>query len=164
MSQRLTGTTREEKRRVTHNEVERRRRDKINNWICRLAKIIPDCPDAHPKSAQVKGVVWWLGAVFNLLDLGALWPASWSNSGSGLSCVVTLPGVWFVGLAHVNSLPPLFLLKPLLLFYHFPRRIFVICFMPYHDGSRLFSLNRLQIISVCSNEKHDVICVIQKYF
>ncbi|XP_047480280.1 upstream stimulatory factor 2-like isoform X1 [Penaeus chinensis] len=55
MSQRLTGTTREEKRRVTHNEVERRRRDKINNWICRLAKIIPDCPDAHPKSAQSKG-------------------------------------------------------------------------------------------------------------
>ncbi|XP_042884507.1 upstream stimulatory factor-like isoform X2 [Penaeus japonicus] len=53
MSQRLTGTTREEKRRVTHNEVERRRRDKINNWICRLAKIIPDCPDAHPKSAQL---------------------------------------------------------------------------------------------------------------
>lgn len=53
MSPRLGGSTREEKRRVTHNEVERRRRDKINTWICRLAKIIPDCPEAHSKSSQV---------------------------------------------------------------------------------------------------------------
>ncbi|XP_045592720.1 upstream stimulatory factor 1 isoform X4 [Procambarus clarkii] len=52
MSPRLGGSTREEKRRVTHNEVERRRRDKINTWICRLAKIIPDCPEAHSKSSQ----------------------------------------------------------------------------------------------------------------
>ncbi|XP_053631274.1 upstream stimulatory factor 2 isoform X2 [Cherax quadricarinatus] len=55
MSPRLGGSTREEKRRVTHNEVERRRRDKINTWICRLAKIIPDCPEAHSKSSQSKG-------------------------------------------------------------------------------------------------------------
>lgn len=27
---------------MTHNEVERRRRDKINSWITRLSKIIPD--------------------------------------------------------------------------------------------------------------------------
>lgn len=33
---------RDERRRATHNEVERRRRDKINNWITRLSKIIPD--------------------------------------------------------------------------------------------------------------------------
>merc|ERR1712008_365177 len=34
---RLGSSTREEKRRVTHNEVERRRRDKIKTWITRLA-------------------------------------------------------------------------------------------------------------------------------
>ncbi|KAL3266245.1 hypothetical protein HHI36_010426 [Cryptolaemus montrouzieri] len=33
---------RDERRRATHNEVERRRRDKINNWIAKLAKIIPE--------------------------------------------------------------------------------------------------------------------------
>lgn len=33
---------RDERRRATHNEVERRRRDKINNWIMKLSKIIPD--------------------------------------------------------------------------------------------------------------------------
>ncbi|XP_050718061.1 upstream stimulatory factor 2-like [Eriocheir sinensis] len=55
ISPRLTGSTREEKRRVTHNEVERRRRDKINTWIYRLAKIIPDCPEAHTKNSQSKG-------------------------------------------------------------------------------------------------------------
>uniref|UniRef100_A0A3B4XTN5 Upstream transcription factor 2, c-fos interacting n=1 Tax=Seriola lalandi dorsalis TaxID=1841481 RepID=A0A3B4XTN5_SERLL len=34
---------RDERRRAQHNEVERRRRDKINNWIVTLSKIIPDC-------------------------------------------------------------------------------------------------------------------------
>ncbi|XP_057331586.1 upstream stimulatory factor 1 isoform X3 [Microplitis mediator] len=34
---------RDDKRRATHNEVERRRRDKINNWIAKLGKIIPEC-------------------------------------------------------------------------------------------------------------------------
>lgn len=55
MNPRLSSSTREEKRRVTHNEVERRRRDKINTWIYRLAKIIPDCPEAHTKNSQSKG-------------------------------------------------------------------------------------------------------------
>lgn len=32
----------DERRRATHNEVERRRRDKINNWITKLASIIPE--------------------------------------------------------------------------------------------------------------------------
>ncbi|XP_076032604.1 upstream stimulatory factor 2-like isoform X2 [Oratosquilla oratoria] len=50
---RLVGHNRDEKRRVTHNEVERRRRDKINTWIGRLAKIIPDCPEAHTKNSHV---------------------------------------------------------------------------------------------------------------
>ncbi|XP_061597299.1 upstream stimulatory factor 2-like isoform X4 [Cololabis saira] len=34
---------RDERRRAQHNEVERRRRDKINNWIVTLSKLIPDC-------------------------------------------------------------------------------------------------------------------------
>lgn len=32
----------DDRRRVSHNEVERRRRDKINNWILKLGKIMPD--------------------------------------------------------------------------------------------------------------------------
>ncbi|XP_014470077.1 PREDICTED: upstream stimulatory factor 1-like isoform X3 [Dinoponera quadriceps] len=34
---------RDERRRVTHNEVERRRRDKINTWISKLGNLLPDC-------------------------------------------------------------------------------------------------------------------------
>lgn len=41
---------RDEKRRATHNEVERRRRDKINNWITKLSKIIPETG-----ASEVKG-------------------------------------------------------------------------------------------------------------
>lgn len=37
---------RDERRRATHNEVERRRRDKINNWIMKLGSIIPDTCEA----------------------------------------------------------------------------------------------------------------------
>lgn len=61
---RLTGSTREEKRRVTHNEVERRRRDKINTWIYRLAKIIPDCPEAHTKNSQVMNTIYVVDSFF----------------------------------------------------------------------------------------------------
>lgn len=32
---------RDDRRRATHNEVERRRRDKINHWIMKLGAIIP---------------------------------------------------------------------------------------------------------------------------
>ncbi|NXD03746.1 USF2 factor, partial [Certhia familiaris] len=41
---------RDERRRAQHNEVERRRRDKINNWIVQLSKIIPDCGSDSGKS------------------------------------------------------------------------------------------------------------------
>lgn len=33
--------------------MERRRRDKINNWIVQLSKIIPDCSMESTKSGQV---------------------------------------------------------------------------------------------------------------
>jgi len=44
---------RDEKKRATHNEVERRRRDKINGWINKLAKIVPSCNDERGKIGQV---------------------------------------------------------------------------------------------------------------
>ncbi|TRY93157.1 hypothetical protein DNTS_012849 [Danionella cerebrum] len=46
--------SRDDKRRAQHNEVERRRRDKINNWIVQLSKTIPDCNLDATKSAQSK--------------------------------------------------------------------------------------------------------------
>lgn len=46
---------RDEKRRATHNEVERRRRDKINNWIAKLAKILPDSPQDVKGNGQYDG-------------------------------------------------------------------------------------------------------------
>ncbi|KAM8853979.1 upstream stimulatory factor 1 isoform X3 [Synchiropus splendidus] len=45
--------SRDEKRRAQHNEVERRRRDKINNWIVQLSKAIPDCNVDYTKTGQV---------------------------------------------------------------------------------------------------------------
>uniref|UniRef100_A0A8C2HST9 Upstream transcription factor 2, c-fos interacting n=1 Tax=Cyprinus carpio TaxID=7962 RepID=A0A8C2HST9_CYPCA len=44
---------RDERRRAQHNEVERRRRDKINNWIVTLSKIIPDCNMDSTKTGAV---------------------------------------------------------------------------------------------------------------
>ncbi|XP_020902364.2 upstream stimulatory factor 1 [Exaiptasia diaphana] len=52
----LEGTRgRDDKRRETHNEVERRRRDKINGWISKLAKVVPDCACDQTKAGQSKG-------------------------------------------------------------------------------------------------------------
>ena len=50
-------------RRATHNEVERRRRDNINNWIMKLSKLLPDCGNSgdsggagsQGKQSQSKG-------------------------------------------------------------------------------------------------------------
>lgn len=46
-------SSRDDRRRATHNEVERRRRDKINNWIVQLSKLIPDCSSEHSKAGQL---------------------------------------------------------------------------------------------------------------
>ncbi|XP_056612286.1 upstream stimulatory factor 1 isoform X2 [Triplophysa dalaica] len=48
-------TSRDDKRRSQHNEVERRRRDQINNWIVQLSKTIPDCTMDSTKTGQSKG-------------------------------------------------------------------------------------------------------------
>ena len=48
-----TERCRDEKRRATHNEVERRRRDKINSWILKLSKLVPDCNSDQTKQGQV---------------------------------------------------------------------------------------------------------------
>ncbi|XP_032836126.1 upstream stimulatory factor 1-like isoform X1 [Petromyzon marinus] len=45
-------TVRDDKRRAQHNEVERRRRDKINNWIVQLSKILPDSVTENSKTGQ----------------------------------------------------------------------------------------------------------------
>ncbi|XP_051959715.1 upstream transcription factor 1, like isoform X1 [Xyrauchen texanus] len=47
--------SRDDKRKAQHNEVERRRRDKINNWIVQLSKTIPDCNVDSTKNGQSKG-------------------------------------------------------------------------------------------------------------
>ncbi|XP_033831179.1 upstream stimulatory factor 2 isoform X4 [Periophthalmus magnuspinnatus] len=48
---------RDERRRAQHNEVERRRRDKINNWIVTLSKIIPDCSVDSRTGASKGGIL-----------------------------------------------------------------------------------------------------------
>ncbi|XP_057683457.1 upstream stimulatory factor 2 isoform X1 [Corythoichthys intestinalis] len=48
---------RDERRRAQHNEVERRRRDKINNWIVTLSKIIPDCNIDSRTGASKGGIL-----------------------------------------------------------------------------------------------------------
>ncbi|XP_065213084.1 upstream stimulatory factor 1-like isoform X3 [Planococcus citri] len=45
---------RDDRRRATHNEVERRRRDKINNWIMKLSKIVPECHSDTSKGYDVQ--------------------------------------------------------------------------------------------------------------
>lgn len=50
-------TSRDERRRATHNEVERRRRDKINTWIMKIAAVIPDCQMDQSKQGTSKGGV-----------------------------------------------------------------------------------------------------------
>lgn len=37
--------------------VERRRRDKINNWIVQLSKAIPDCNVDYTKTGQVRFIL-----------------------------------------------------------------------------------------------------------
>jgi len=50
-------STRDERRRATHNEVERRRRDKINTWIMKIAAVVPDCQMDQSKQGTSKGGV-----------------------------------------------------------------------------------------------------------
>jgi len=50
------GRTYTTKRKVSHNEVEKRRRDKINQWITKLARMLPDDEmDETPRQLQSKG-------------------------------------------------------------------------------------------------------------
>ncbi|XP_021945548.1 upstream stimulatory factor 1 isoform X1 [Folsomia candida] len=51
----VKANARDDKKRATHNEVERRRRDKINGWIGKLAKIVPSCADEAVSKNQSKG-------------------------------------------------------------------------------------------------------------
>ncbi|XP_063538818.1 upstream stimulatory factor 2 isoform X2 [Cydia strobilella] len=51
----VTAKKRDDKRRATHNEVERRRRDKINNWITKLAALVPN--SGLPDTASKGGIL-----------------------------------------------------------------------------------------------------------
>ncbi|XP_050668544.1 upstream stimulatory factor 2 isoform X2 [Leptidea sinapis] len=51
----VTAKKRDDKRRATHNEVERRRRDKINSWISKIAGMVPN--SGHPDSASKGGIL-----------------------------------------------------------------------------------------------------------
>ena len=50
-----TSSRRIDRRRATHNEVERRRRDTINAWIMQLGKLIPDLEMDDPEKGPPKG-------------------------------------------------------------------------------------------------------------
>ncbi|NP_998359.1 upstream transcription factor 1, like isoform X1 [Danio rerio] len=49
--------SRDDKRRAQHNEVERRRRDKINQWIVQLSKTIPDCTYDAKNNQSKSGIL-----------------------------------------------------------------------------------------------------------
>ncbi|CAH0726913.1 unnamed protein product, partial [Brenthis ino] len=51
----VTAKKRDDKRRATHNEVERRRRDKINSWIMKLAALVPN--SGLPDTASKGGIL-----------------------------------------------------------------------------------------------------------
>ncbi|XP_050344326.1 upstream stimulatory factor 2 [Nymphalis io] len=51
----ITAKKRDDKRRATHNEVERRRRDKINSWITKLAALVPN--SGLPDTASKGGIL-----------------------------------------------------------------------------------------------------------
>lgn len=57
---------------VTHFDsataVERRRRDKINNWIVQLSKAIPDCNIDYTKTGQVSSSDRQLPTLHYILD------------------------------------------------------------------------------------------------
>lgn len=65
---------RDDRRRATHNEVERRRRDKINNWIAKLGKIIPECNGTTSNGAngEAAGKANYETQVFFKLNFDAL--------------------------------------------------------------------------------------------
>lgn len=61
---------RDERRRASHNEVERRRRDTINKWIFELSKVIPDCSnDHHSKQVRNNALKYSLRKNINLFYL-----------------------------------------------------------------------------------------------
>jgi upstream stimulatory factor len=49
--------TRDDRRRATHNEVERRRRDKINGWIQQLAHLVPECNAEERRQNELRNLL-----------------------------------------------------------------------------------------------------------
>lgn len=47
----------DQRRKLMHKEIERRRRDRINDWIMTLAKQVPECSSDNTKQASAS-VSW----------------------------------------------------------------------------------------------------------
>ncbi|KAI7692698.1 hypothetical protein SSS_07337 [Sarcoptes scabiei] len=47
----------EQQRKILHKEIERRRRDRINDWIYALSREVPDCASDRTKKGQSKGSI-----------------------------------------------------------------------------------------------------------
>ncbi|XP_064407417.1 upstream stimulatory factor 1-like [Halichondria panicea] len=58
-------TNREAQRKATHNEVERRRRDRINELIKVLAQIAPACQKKDATTGSIVGYVYSKGTVLD---------------------------------------------------------------------------------------------------
>ncbi|XP_064407407.1 upstream stimulatory factor 2-like [Halichondria panicea] len=58
-------TNREAQRKATHNEVERRRRDRINELIKVLAQIVPACQKKDATAGSIVGYVYSKGTVLD---------------------------------------------------------------------------------------------------
>nr|XP_031362745.1 upstream stimulatory factor 1 [Lonchura striata domestica] len=116
--------TRDEKRRAQHNEVERRRRDKINNWIVQLSKIIPDCSMENTKSGQSKGGILSKACDYiqelrqsNLrlseelqgldqlqMDNEVLRQQVGLGTGLGINGINGINGIWVIGINGINGI------------------------------------------------------------
>jgi len=60
----------EDKRRIMHNEVERRRKEKINKWIVRLCAIVPNCNSGKlSKNCVLEKTVHFLNQLMKERDL-----------------------------------------------------------------------------------------------
>ncbi len=64
--------------------VERRRRDKINNWIVTLSKIIPDCNMDSTKTGAVSTLIWLCTAANLLLTFNSVTASLSSQSKGGI--------------------------------------------------------------------------------
>lgn len=59
----------EDKRRIIHNETERKRKDKINKWIVRLCSLVPECNGKLSKNCILEKTVNFIEVLKQEKDL-----------------------------------------------------------------------------------------------